>query len=114
MISLLYADSIPNAAQQAASPSPIMSLLPLVVIFVIFYFLMIRPQQRKMKEHKQMLDKLQVGDKVVTSSGIFATIVGVGDTTFDLKIADNVKVKVLKSAVNDRLGNPDTAVAKKD
>lgn len=98
MITLAYAE---GAAQAAQAPSPIMSLAPLVLIFVVFYFLLIRPQQKKVKEHKKLLEALQVGEKVVTSSGFFATIVAVGETTFDVKLADNVRVKILKSAVSE-------------
>ncbi len=100
MISLAYADAVPAAA---SAPSPLMSMLPLVVIFVIFYFLLIRPQQRKLKEHKRMLEDIKKGDHVITSSGIYGVIVGVGETSFELKIADNVKIKVLKSAVTEKL-----------
>jgi preprotein translocase subunit YajC len=111
MISLLHADPIAAGAQQAA-PSPFMSLLPLVVIFGIFYFLMIRPQQKKLKEHKKMLDALQVGDKVITASGFYATIVGIGDASYDIKLSDNVKVKILKSSVSEKIGQSEPAAAK--
>ena len=103
MISLAFADTTTPSA--AGASSPLMSFLPLVVIFVIFYFLLIRPQQKKVKEHKSMLEDLKKGDRVITSSGIYGVIVGIGDTSFELKIADNVKVKMLKSAVTEKLGS---------
>ena len=76
-----------------------MSFLPLILIFVVFYFLLIRPQQKKAKEQKQMLESLKRGDKVVTSGGIYAVIEAVGTTTVTLKIAENVKVKFGKAFI---------------
>jgi preprotein translocase subunit YajC len=90
----------------AMAPSPegggaagLMGLLPLVLIFVIFYFLLIRPQQRKQKEHQAMLASVKKGDKVVTSGGIYGLVEQVGNKTITLKIADNVKVKIGKAYV---------------
>jgi preprotein translocase subunit YajC len=79
--------------------SAIMSLLPLILIFVVFYFLLIRPQQKKAKEHQKMLEGLKRGDKVITSGGIYAVIEAVGTTTVTLKIAENVKVKFGKGYI---------------
>src|SRR6201985_2668711 len=76
-----------------------MQLLPFAFIFVIFYFLLIRPQQKRQKEHQQLLSNLKTGDKVVTSSGIHGLIANVKDTTFLVKVADNVKIEIDKSAV---------------
>ena len=99
MISLAYAEP---AAGAASSPqSSLMSFVPLLLIFVIFYFLLIRPQQKKMKQHKQMLGNIKVGDKVVLASGFFGVVTTVGDINLEVKIADNVKVKVQKSAVSE-------------
>ena len=79
------------------------SLFPLLLIFVIFYFLIIRPQQRKQrqaqKEREEMLNALKTGDKVVTSGGIYGTIVAVKDTTVQLRIAQSVSIEVLRSAI---------------
>ena len=91
-------------AQQQASQAQgqglwFMQLLPLAFIFVIFYFLLIRPQQKRQKEHQQLLANLKTGDKVVTSSGIHGLIANVKDTTFLVKIADNVKIEVDKNAI---------------
>jgi len=66
---------------------------------VLFYFLLIRPQQKRRKQHEQLLANLKTGDKVVTSSGIHGLIANVKDTTFLLKVADNVKIEVDKSAI---------------
>src|SRR3989339_888971 len=89
----------PAQGQGADGGSTIMSFLPLILIFVVFYFLLIRPQQKKAKEQKQMLESLKRGDKVVTSGGIYAVIEAVGTTTVTLKIAENVKVKFGKAFI---------------
>ncbi len=76
------------------------SPLPMVLMmFMIMYFLVIRPQQKKQKEHTNMVSALQKNDEVITSSGIHGTVVAVGDKTVTLRIADNVKVELEKSAV---------------
>jgi preprotein translocase subunit YajC len=68
-------------------------------IFLIMYFLMIRPQQKRMKEREKMLSELKKGDKVVMSSGIYGTITQIDDRTVVVQVADNVKIKFEKSAV---------------
>ncbi len=78
----------------------LIGLWPIILIFVIFYFLLIRPQQKRQKEHQRMLESLKKGDRVVTSGGIYGTVVGVKDNIIVLKIADNVKVEFAKSAVS--------------
>ena len=75
------------------------SLLPLVLIFVIFYFLLIRPQQKRANEHKNMLDNLKKGDKIITSGGIYGVIEAVGANTVTIKIGENVRVKLGKAYV---------------
>jgi len=91
----------PQAGGQAGGTAGMLgSLLPLVLIFVVFYFLLIRPQQKKAKEHQQMLDSIKKGDKVVTAGGIYGVVENVGATTFVLKIAENVKVKVGKGYIS--------------
>ena len=81
------------------APSPILQFLPLIFLFVIFYFLMIRPQQQRQKVHAEMLKKLDKNDEVVTSGGVHATVVSVGDKTAILRIADNVKIEIDKSSI---------------
>jgi len=72
--------------------------IPLILIFVIFYFFLIRPQQKKVKEHKTMVENLKRGDKVVTSAGIIGTIERIIDNEkAEVLIAENVKVEVIKS-----------------
>ncbi|MDY0321981.1 MAG: preprotein translocase subunit YajC [Arcobacteraceae bacterium] len=75
------------------------SLLPLIVLFAIFYFLIIRPQQQTAKKHKQMLENMKKGDKIVTSGGLIAEVVKVEDEFFRIKLADNTEVKIIKDYV---------------
>ncbi len=75
------------------------AFLPLILMFVVFYFLLIWPQQKKAKAHKQVLSNLQKGDNVVTSSGIYGTITGLTDTVVTLEIAEKVRIKVARSSV---------------
>ncbi|GAB4257878.1 preprotein translocase subunit YajC [Deferrisoma sp.] len=79
--------------------NPIVSLLPLILMFVIFYVLLIRPQQKRQKEHKAMLEALQRGDEVITSGGIHGKVTGVTDEAVTLEIAPNVKIRVSKPAI---------------
>ena len=82
-----------------AEPTPIMSFVPLIFIFVIFYFLLIRPQQKKQKELRSLVDSVKTGDKVITSAGIHGLVTNVKDRTVILKIAENVKVEFDKVAI---------------
>lgn len=79
--------------------SGLMGFLPLILIFVIFYFLLIRPQQKRAKEHKTMLDNLKKGDKVITSGGAYGVIEEVRPNTITVKIAENVRVKYGKGYI---------------
>lgn len=74
-------------------------LVPLLFIFVIFYFLLIRPARKRQKQVQQMLDALKTGDRVVTSGGLLGTVVGVDRTIVQLRVADKVKVDVTKSSI---------------
>jgi len=88
-------------------------LLPLVLIFVVFYFLLIRPQQKKAKEHRETLSNLRRGDKVVTNGGLVGTITRVpNDTELMVEIADGVKVRVLRGMIAESLSKSDPAPAK--
>ena len=87
------------AAAGQAPQSAFGSFFPLIVIFVIFYFLLIRPQQKKAKEHQKMLNEIKKDDKVITSGGIHGVVAGVKGEIVELKIAENVKVNVSKSAI---------------
>jgi preprotein translocase subunit YajC len=84
---------------QSAQPSSIGLFLPLILIMVIFYFLMILPAQRRQKKVNEMLKNLKTGDKIITNGGIYGTIVGLEDEAVQLRIAEQVKVKVSRSAI---------------
>lgn len=81
------------------APSPLTSLLPVVAIFAIFYFLVIRPQQQEQKKHEQMLAALRKGDRVLTTGGVYGVITSLRGADLELKVADNVKLLVARSAV---------------
>ena len=87
------------AAAPEAQPDPFMSFLPLILIFVVFYFLLIRPQTKRAKEHKKMVEALAKGDEVVTTGGLLGRITEVGDNFVQVKIAEGVEVKVQRQAV---------------
>lgn len=74
-------------------------LIPFAAIFAVFYFLLIRPQRKQQQQHREMLANLKRGDKVITTGGIYGTIEGLTDTTLQLKIGNQVKIKVTRSAV---------------
>jgi len=88
------------AADAPASGNPLGGFFPLIIIFVIFYFFLIRPQQKKSKEHQAMINALKKDDKIITSGGIYGTVTGVKGDIVELKIAENVKVLVAKSAIS--------------
>jgi preprotein translocase subunit YajC len=93
--------------------SALVQFLPLILIFVVFYFLLIRPQQRKAKDHRTMLDALRRGDRVVTGGGIIGTVARVDnpeEVTVD--IADGVRVRVLRSTITSVLAKPDAGAAR--
>ncbi|WP_434286680.1 preprotein translocase subunit YajC [Celeribacter sp. SCSIO 80788] len=91
----------PAYAQAAgAAPNPVMSFAPLILIFAIMYFLMIRPQQKKMKQHKAMIEAVRRGDEVVTAGGIMGKVAKVREDGFvEVEIAEGVKVKVQKATL---------------
>ena len=77
----------------------LVGFLPLVLIFALFYMLILRPQQKKQRDHQRLLGALKKGDRVVTNGGIYATVVGVKGDVVVLKVADNVKMEFQKTAV---------------
>jgi preprotein translocase subunit YajC len=94
---------IAQAAPAAGAPNPIMTFLPLILLFVVFYFLMIRPQMKRQKEHRNMVAALSKGDEVVTNGGIAGKVDEVGESFITVEIAPNVKIKLQKSAVQQVL-----------
>ena len=79
--------------------SSLMSMLPLVLMFIVLYFVMIRPQMKKQKEHKTMIDALAKGDEVVTAGGVLGRVSKVGDSYVGLEVANGVEVQIQRSAV---------------
>ena len=88
-------------------PGGFLSLIPFVLIFVLFYVMMILPQQRQRKKHQQMLDALKKGDRVVTTGGLVGAVTNIHNDLVTLQVADDVKVKVLRSAVASLRGADD-------
>ena len=86
-------------AQDAAQPGGLMSVLPLIIIFIIFYFLLIRPQMKRAKEHKKLVSELANGDEIVTNGGLLGKITKVGESFITVELADNVKIKLQRHAV---------------
>ena len=93
--SIAYAQS----AGDASSQSPFFQFIPLILILVVFWFLIIRPQQKKQKEHMRMVGSLQKGDKVITNGGIFGTITKVGDDRITLEVASKVNIQIERQQV---------------
>ncbi len=75
------------------------AFVPLILMFVIFYFLLIRPQQKKAKEHQKMIDNIKKGDRVITSGGIHGTVTSLGDTSVSIEIAEKVKIKLSRGNI---------------
>lgn len=83
----------------AQQSNPLMALMPIIIMLVIFYLLLFLPMRRRQKKHQDMLAKLTKGDRVVTTGGIFGTVLGVEDDIVQLKVAENVKLQVARSAI---------------
>ncbi|NQT89649.1 MAG: preprotein translocase subunit YajC [Candidatus Omnitrophica bacterium] len=98
--SIAYAMGQTPQAQGQGSPSPLLSFMPLILMFAIFYFLLIRPQQKKQKDHNAMVSQLKKNDEVITTGGIHGTVVNVKPTTFVVRVDDNVKIEVSRTAVS--------------
>jgi preprotein translocase subunit YajC len=76
------------------------AFIPLILMFVIFYFLLIRPQQKKAKEHREMISNLKKGDQIVTSGGLYGLITGMDETTLTVEISDKVRVKIVRGNIS--------------
>lgn len=99
LIDIVYAMGPAPEGGAQGSGGVFASLLPLILIFVVFYFLLIRPQQKKAKEHRKMIESIKKGDKVITNGGIYGIIENVGTNTVTIKIAENTKVKFGKAYI---------------
>ena len=97
-ISTAYAQTAPAAAG-GGTESTLLSMLPLVLMFVVLYFIMIRPQMKKQKEHKAMIDAIAKGDEVIIAGGIMGRVAKMGDSYLHIEIANNVEVQVQRAAV---------------
>jgi preprotein translocase subunit YajC len=107
LISEAYAQTADAGA--AGGAGLLMQFAPLILIFVVFYFLLIRPQQKRAKEHRDMLGALRRGDRVVTGGGIVGTVQKVADDELTIEIAENVRVKVIRSTVTTVLARTEPA-----
>ncbi|HEX8281103.1 MAG TPA: preprotein translocase subunit YajC [Chthoniobacterales bacterium] len=100
------------ASPSPAGPNPLASFVPIILIFIIMYFIILRPQMKRQKDQARLVSALKTGDRVVTASGIHGLISNVKDRTVIVKIADNVKIEMEKSAVS-AVVNADAAAAQK-
>ncbi len=102
-------------AQGGQQPgNPLGFAVPMIIIFAIFYFMMIRPQQRKEKDRRQMIDEIKTGARVMFSGGILGTVTNVKENTFMVKIADKVKIEVARGAVSRVLEKGEKVGAEQD
>lgn len=96
-------DSIISTAWAQGAPAgqgdPLLSFLPLIIIFVLFYFLLIRPQSKRQKEHRKMVEGLATGDEVVTAGGVLAKVTEVGEQFLTVEVADGVQLKIQRHTV---------------
>lgn len=104
----------PAHAQAAGGGEPGMlgAFLPIILIFVVFWFLLIRPQQKKAKQHRAMVDALRRGDKVVTGGGLIGTVAKVQDNEVQIDLAENVRVKVIRHTIQEVVTKPEPAKGK--
>ena len=109
MINLVYAMGT-GGAGGAGGGGGLGAFLPLIIIFAIFYFLLIRPQQRKAKQHKQLLADLRKGDKVVSSGGLHGLITGMSDDVLTVEISPKVRVKISRGSIAGVVGRPEAQV----
>ncbi len=109
--SLALASATPAFANTPAPAFDWAGLLPMVVIFVLFYFMLIRPQMKRAKEHKQMIDALQVGDEVITGGGVLGKVTKVTDTYVTLEIAKDTRVVVQRPSIQTVLPKGSIAAA---
>ncbi len=102
---MFISQAFAQATSSGGGSSFLLQIAPLILIFAVFYFLLIRPQQKKMKDHKAMVAALAKGDKVVTAGGLMGTIFKIEDDKIaTIEIAENVKVKVVRSTISEVIG----------
>ena len=98
MIDIAYAMGQSGQAADGVGGG-LINFLPIILMFVIFYFLLIRPQQKKAKEHQNMVNNLKKGDRVITSGGIYGEIAAIDENTVTVEIADKVRIKVSRPSI---------------
>ncbi|MBU1052374.1 MAG: preprotein translocase subunit YajC [Proteobacteria bacterium] len=103
MIGIAYAMGQGGAA--SGQGGGFAAFIPLILMFAIFYFLLIRPQQKKAKEHREMIANVKKGDKIITSGGIHGTITGMDDNTITVEIADKVRIKLNRANISGLAGS---------
>ncbi|RDD61426.1 preprotein translocase subunit YajC [Ferruginivarius sediminum] len=107
---MLISPAYAQAAGGGQGGFDIVALLPLILIFVVFYFLLIRPQQKRMKEHRSMVQALRRGDRVVTAGGLIGTVTKVvNDNELQVEVAEGVRVRVVRSTVQEVLSKTEPA-----
>lgn len=102
-ISDAMAEAAPAAAGASQQPGLLEAMFPFIILFIVFYFLLIRPQSKRAKEHKKMVEALSKGDEVLTQGGIYGKIIEVGEAHVVVELADNVEVKLQREAVSSAL-----------
>ena len=108
MISTAYAMGT-TGGQAGQAGGGLAGFLPIIILFAIFYFLLIRPQQKKAKEHREMIGSLKKGSRIITSGGIYGTIVTLDETTIGLEIAEKTKIKISRGNVAALVTENDSA-----
>ena len=96
MIDTAFAQTVPGLG----GPGPMMTIFPFILIFVIMYFMVIRPQQKKTKEHQEMLNKLKRNDEVMTSGGIYGKVIDLKETVVTLEVAPNVRIRIHRPQIS--------------
>jgi len=107
MVDIAYAQAAPGVG----GPGPIVTILPFILIFIIMYFMVIRPQQKKAKDHQDMLSKLKRNDEVMTSGGLYGKVIDLKETVVTLEVAPNVRIRVHRPQISAVL-TAERAVAK--
>lgn len=101
---LVYAMGAGGAGAEGGQGAGFGAFIPIILMFVIFYFLLIRPQQKKAKQHKEMLGAVKKGDKIITSGGIHGEVTGISDDVVTIEIAPKVRVKVSRGFISSVVG----------
>ena len=105
MLHTVVASAVPQG--QEGGQSLLMTFLPMILIFVVFYFLLIAPARKKQKKHGEMLENLKNGDRVITNGGIHGTVVGVTDAVVQVRIAEKIKIDVSRHAIAGLQASPE-------